>query len=169
MIAAAETGDFAEGHLTGVRGGKPLLKLGAQLAGAVQVARHVGADSHVGAQRLGQLKMGIETGDAVDLVKGRLSALGKGLQLCRGQIAAAELDGPQIVEDHSPRLARRSAGSLRGVLSGAKRIAESSEYYWRGAAVSRTGFPLGAAMRKKATCRVDFPPERSYKQLESAG
>ena len=46
------------------------------------------------------MKVGVETGDAVELIERSLRALRKGLQLCDRQIPVAQLDGSQIVEDH---------------------------------------------------------------------
>jgi hypothetical protein len=46
------------------------------------------------------MKMGAETGNTVDLVKGNLTALRKAFELCLRQIPVAQLDGTQVVKYH---------------------------------------------------------------------
>ena len=77
-----------------------MLEIGAEIAGAVEVAAHVGADADVGFGGRSQMKMGIEAGDAVDLIEGRAGALRQSFKLRLRQEAIAQLYGPQVVEDH---------------------------------------------------------------------
>ena len=64
------------------------------------MAAHVVANPDFGFGRRREMKMGIETRDAMQLVKRRLGALGKGFELRFWQIPEAELYGTQFVEDH---------------------------------------------------------------------
>ena len=75
MIAAAETGDVANQYIFWPRIGEAALEIGAQLASAEEMAAHVSADANLRFGRREEMKMRIETRDAVDLVEGRLGAL----------------------------------------------------------------------------------------------
>src|SRR6266513_676474 len=75
----------------------------AQLASAVEMATHVRADANFGFGRRREVKMRVETRDAVKLVERSVRALGKSFQLRRGQKAVAQLDCPKVVEDHVVR------------------------------------------------------------------
>jgi len=75
VIAAAETGDIANLHIFGPRIDEAALEIGAQLASAVEMAAHVSANANLHFGRRYEMKMGIETRDAVDLVERRLGAM----------------------------------------------------------------------------------------------
>ena len=75
VIAAAETGDVANLHIFGVRIGEAALEIRAQRASTVEVATHVGADANLRFGRRHQMKMRIETCDAMNLAEWRLVAL----------------------------------------------------------------------------------------------
>src|SRR6266851_359481 len=62
-------------NVVGTRINEPALEAGAQLASAVEMAAHVGTDANFGFRRWHEIKMGIETCDAVNLVERRLGAL----------------------------------------------------------------------------------------------
>ncbi len=100
VIAAAQAGDVANQDFLRAGGGEAMFQVGAQVAGAVEVAAHVGADADIGCGRRGQMKMGVEAGDAVNLIQGRAGALRQSFQLRLRQEAIAQLYGPQVVEDH---------------------------------------------------------------------
>ena len=74
LIAASEAGDIANLHVVTPRVGKAPLEIGAQFASAVEMAAHIGADANLGLGGRHEMKMGIETRDAVDLVERRLGA-----------------------------------------------------------------------------------------------
>ena len=50
------------------------------------------------------MKMGIKAGDAVNLIQGRLGALGKRLELRLWQKTVTSLNSAKVVEDHCARL-----------------------------------------------------------------
>ncbi len=75
VIAAAEAGDIANLHILRTRIGEAALEIGAQLASAIEMAAHVGTDANLRFGRRDEMKMGIETRDAVNLVERRLGAL----------------------------------------------------------------------------------------------
>ena len=75
MIAAAKTRHVANLHVFRPRIGEAALEIGAQLAGAVKMTAHVRADANFRFGRRDEMKMRIETCDAVNLVERRLSAL----------------------------------------------------------------------------------------------
>ena len=66
-----------------------MLEIGAEVAGAVEVAAHVGADADVGFRGRGQMKMRIEAGDAVNLIERRAGALRQSFELRLRQKAIA--------------------------------------------------------------------------------
>src|SRR5216683_2644306 len=68
VVAASETGNVANLNVVGTRINEPALEAGAQLASAVEMAAHVGTDANFGFRRRREIKMGIETCDAVNLV-----------------------------------------------------------------------------------------------------
>ena len=102
-LAPAEAGNVTNLHVFGAGAGKATLQLHAQLASAVEMATHVRADANFGFGRRREVKMRVETRDAVKLVERSVRALGKSFQLRRGQKAVAQLDGPKVVEDHVVR------------------------------------------------------------------
>ena len=108
-----------------------MLEVEAQVGRAVEVAAHVRADANVGFGRRSQVKMRVEAGDAVDLIERGARALRKSFELGLRQKAVAQLDGPQVVEDHSApsRVKMRwtvwNAAEQRRV-----RYSKSSAYYW---------------------------------------
>ena len=77
---------------------------GAKFRGSIQVATQIGADSQVGFGRNGKLKVGIKTGDAVDLVKGSLRSQRKRFELRFWQKAMTSLNSAKVVEDQGARL-----------------------------------------------------------------
>src|SRR5258706_16402745 len=99
------------------------------------MAAHVRADANVGFGRRREMKMGIETCNAVDLVERRLGALGKTFECRFGQEAVAKLDGPKVVKDHGAPSRAKSAGHPIQETRGAKWRAESFAYYWQGGRV----------------------------------
>src|SRR5437016_348912 len=119
MIAAAETGDVSNLYIFWPPIDEAALEIGAQLRSAVEMAAHVGTDANLRFGRRYEMKMGIETRDAVDLIERRLGAMRKTLKFRFGQETVAKLDGPKVVEDH-------------GAPSRAKCCRESSAYYWQG-------------------------------------
>src|SRR5712664_2170172 len=74
MIAAAETGNVANLQVLGARIGEAALEIGAQFAGAVKMATHVRANTNFRLGRRCEMKMGIKTGDAVNLIERDLVA-----------------------------------------------------------------------------------------------
>ena len=104
-IAAAETADILDLNLFRACMGEAAREFGAKLAGTVQAAAHVGADMNFGVRRRREMKMGIKTGEAMNLVEGGLRAPGKGFEFGLGKIAETRLDDSQFIEDH------RSVGS----------------------------------------------------------
>jgi len=132
MVATAETGDVTNLNVFSARIREAALEIGAQFARAVEVAAHIGADANVGFGWRREMKMGIETRDAVDLVERRLGAMGKTFEFRFGQEGVAKLDGPKVVEDHGAPSRAKSAGHVFVEMRGAKWRAESSAYYWQG-------------------------------------
>src|SRR5882762_4865806 len=59
---------------------------------------HVGADLHLGSRSGGEVKVGIEAGNRVNLAYGNVDARSKLLELIRRQVAKLLLDRPELVE-----------------------------------------------------------------------
>jgi len=112
MIAAAQAGDVPNLHIFRSRIGEATLQIGAQFASAIEAAAHVRANANFGFGRRHEMKMGIKTRNAVDLIKRRLSALRKSFKFRFGEEAVAKLDGPKVVEDHGAPSRAKSAGII---------------------------------------------------------
>src|SRR5216683_514801 len=69
MIAAAQAGDVPNLHIFRSRIGEATLQIGAQFASAIEAAAHVRANANFGFGRRHEMKMGIKTRNAVDLIK----------------------------------------------------------------------------------------------------
>src|SRR6266850_1032524 len=74
VVAAAEAGNIANLHVLGARIGEAAFEIGAQFAGAVEMATHVRTDTNFRLGRRCEMKMGIKTGDAVNLIERDLVA-----------------------------------------------------------------------------------------------
>src|SRR5882724_499680 len=74
VIAAAEAGNIADLHVLGARIGEAAFEIGSQFAGAVEMATHVCTDANFRLGRRREMKMGIKTGDAMDLIERDLAA-----------------------------------------------------------------------------------------------
>ena len=100
LIATAQTADIFYLDVCRMGTGESPDQIGTQFAGTVQVTTHIRADVNFSLGWGGQMKMGVEAGDAVKLIERSLRALRKCLQLRDWQIPEAQLDGSQFVEDH---------------------------------------------------------------------
>src|SRR5580693_6493568 len=97
------------------------------------MATHVRADAHIRFWRRRELKMRVETRDAMNLIEWSVRTLGKRFQFRLGQEAVAKLNSSQVVEDHgaASRIERRRAGRI----AGGKCSTDSLAYYWCPAAL----------------------------------
>jgi hypothetical protein len=112
-IAAAEATDIFQLHVLRTCIGETAQQFRAQFAGTIQAAAHVGADVNFRSRRRRKMKMGVETGDTVELVERSLRALRQGFQFRLGQIAAAQLDGSQFVKNHGSVGSRTRAPAVK--------------------------------------------------------
>src|SRR6266850_1278195 len=74
MVAAAKTGNVANLHVLGARIGESAFQIGAQFASAVEMATHVRTDANFRLGRRYKMKMGIKTGDPMNLIERNLAA-----------------------------------------------------------------------------------------------
>jgi hypothetical protein len=72
--------------------------MGLQFRPAAEVARHVGADFHLGSWCRSEVKVRIEARDRVNLAYWDVDARSKLLELIRRQVAKLLLDRPELVE-----------------------------------------------------------------------
>src|SRR5262249_15531947 len=107
MIAAAEAGDVADQDVVCVGGCETMFEIETQLSSAVEVAAHVRANTDVDFGRRCEVKVGVETGDAVNLIQRHAGPLRQSLKFRLRQEAMALLDGSQIVEDHGASRVKR--------------------------------------------------------------
>jgi len=74
MVAAAEAGNIADLYVLGRHIGEAAFEIGAQFAGAVEMATHVRTDANFGLGRRCEMEMRVKTGDAMDLIERDLAA-----------------------------------------------------------------------------------------------
>ena len=65
---------------------------------AAQVTAHICTDLHLGSRSGGEVKVGIEAGDRVNLAYRNVDACSELLELIRGQVAKLLLDRPELIE-----------------------------------------------------------------------
>jgi len=162
-IAATEAADVFDLDILRAGIGETAGKFGAEFAGAVETATHVGADVNFDVGRRREMEVGIETGNAVELVQGSLRALGQRFEFGLRQIAATQLDSSQFVEDHRSVGSRMRAPAVkeseRGMGLGYFRIVG------RGSVVKMRGRCLFAQSPEKGRRTVRIYPETGRYKL----
>jgi hypothetical protein len=100
VIAPPKAGNIPNLHIFRSRTSETPLKVRTKFTCSIQMAAHVCTNAHVCPCGRREMKVWIETGDAVNLIERSLCALRKPFEFRLRQEAVAKLNSPKIVKDH---------------------------------------------------------------------